>query len=823
MIILFQNIWSNLKKEPLVSLLFILQIAITAFVIFVTCFEVKYNSDVLDTVNTTYSDYIFYALREKLSLMSDDELNDFMFGNNKAQVTERLDLIVEEIRDIDGVKLAVNQYSDALQVFDGLSHFEPADKNPNNNNALVFSATESNSQWKHCQMDKAFFDLFPVRLDSGRFFTDEEFELTYEAGSTVPVLLGYEFKKYYKIGDVLETYLNSNITTYRDSSKEDYVVYAEVIGFIAEDETWVSEVGSSLATYNDRIVSPYNYRRLYDYTETLKPDGTFRSNSMFASGVRGMYFLVDSDNEAEIRNKMNQVLEKYDLDGKFYFGKYLGSTATVVNNYKENSNIRLALTYITVAFAFVSIVLLTVNRITANIRNYAIHLISGGTYGNIYMYVVGEITVYTIVGYIWGSNAYIARNIYYNYVFSMSNTSQFGFKTGWFICLIMLALFIILSLFIVIFRMNNIDLSSAIRDKIYADGGRGSVYKAVTVTAFSIISFCIVFAVSYIVYLNNIDLYYRHFYSENTKLVRIFNKPNSTATIKANYQSLGDNYVLDKFISISNYSELSPYIRATYYKGNVELPEMRSGRYFTEEELDGKTRYDIAVIGQKAYEDFAFQKDDGKYYFTYADTDYEIIGIMGRKDGTETRIDEWVFLPLNTIVYKHSYIGTYFIDGPSKADVQTANDLLIPQIEKIATVESKDQEYTEVVIGPTDSFLMLSIMIAINIIIVCIYYTDKKNYTVAVKKFIGYSKGMVFFDIFANFLLWASIGYGIGVTAVITILLTPLKDLLIFTALELNLTIILISFFATALLALIFAAIAINRTYNRDTSEVLRG
>lgn len=250
---------------------------------------------------------------------------------------------------------------------------------------------------------------------------------------------------------------------------------------------------------------------------------------------------------------------------------------------------------------------------------------------------------------------------------------------------------------------------------------------------------------------------------------------------------------------------------------------MRSGRYFTEEELNSPKGANIAVIGQKAYEDFAFKKDDGKDYFTYADTDYEIIGIMGREDGTETRIDEWVFLPLNTIISKYGYIGTYFIDGPSKRDIQTANDLLVAQLENCAKVESKDQEYIVVIIGPTDALILLAVMIVLNIIIVCIYYTDKQHYTVAVKKLIGFSKSMVFGDIFINFLLWASIGYGIGIVGVITILVTPLKDLLIFTALVLNIPIILISLFVTAFLSLISAAIVINRTYNHDTSKVLRG
>ena len=79
MYILFQNIWSNFKKEPLVSVLFILQIAITAYVIFVTCFEVKHESEQLATVNTTYGDYTFYHMDPNYEVASNDEITDFIF------------------------------------------------------------------------------------------------------------------------------------------------------------------------------------------------------------------------------------------------------------------------------------------------------------------------------------------------------------------------------------------------------------------------------------------------------------------------------------------------------------------------------------------------------------------------------------------------------------------------------------------------------------------------------------------------------------------------------------------------------------------------
>ena len=812
MLTFIQNIWSNLKKEPFVTLLFVFQIAVTAFIIFSTSFEYKYSTNQLDMVNTAYSDYSYYFLNHA-NMSAFDNPGEWYEAFDVSGFPINMDNFIEQMSAIDGVYLAINNYHIGYHVHDPCLHFDEKDRN--GPLAIISSARDQDSTWQSCMMDKSFFDMFPIRMDSGRFFTDEEFELTYESGSTIPVLLGYDFKKYYNVGDILEAEVNHNLNEY---------LKVQIIGFIEENQTFLSNTGDTLLSFNDRIVTPYNTLRYEEYVNPPVTSYGVTYNCMFSYGYIGMYILVEKENETAIMEQLNQILIDNDIADKVVFGKFLGSTVTVANNYKDNMNIRMALTYITVLFSFVSIVLITVNRISSNIRNYAIHLISGATYGNIHFYIIGEIALYSLIGFIIGSNAYGIRNIITNYVNNFPIEAQFGFKYGWIICLAMLVLFTLICFIIVVGRMRKIDLSSVLRDKVYADGGRGTVYKFVTVSAFAVISVCIIFAVSYFVHINSVDMYYRHFYTENTKKVTVFNDPSLDANVQITpqYKELGTDYVLDKFVTI-NYTESAPYIRGTYYEGNVSTPDIISGRYFNEEEMYGEKKKKVVVMGKKAYEDFATVREDGTAYFTYLNTDYEVIGIAGKPDGTETRLDEWVFMPLDTVLDKYGKTGTYFIDGTTKKNIAEVNEVFLASLENEALTESVDQTLTEVVIGPTDALVSLAIMIAINIIIVCIYYTDKKHYTVAVKKFIGYSKGMVFGDIFAGFLRWAAVGYGIGVAIIITILVTPLKDFIMFETLSLNLPTILISFLATAFLSLIFAAIAINRTYNRDTSEVLRG
>ena len=819
MIHILSVLWSNLKKEPFITFLFILQIAITAFVLFSSGFEVKSESDQLNSVNLAYSNYYFYRFGYNFAAFF--HVAESISGSNKNGFVEQMDSTIEDLKKIDGLHPAVNICDGVdLYVYDTLDAWDEEGCSESEFSLVYRSPDGKRTFWHQVFADKAYFDVFgKPRLDSGRFFTDDEFKLTYEEGSVVPVVLGYDFKKYCKIGDTFDAKVISEV--------ED-LVKIEVVGFVDDGEVYVEINGNTLYSYNRVVIVPFNDRHYYEYNPrhmTVVGDGLDLGDcyQTFALSYKKRLLLVEKERKDEVLEQMNEVLKKHGLEEKLYFIKPKTDTVSIANNYRENMNIRLWLTYITVLFAFVSVVLMTVNRISSNIRNYAVHLISGGTFGNIYSYVVGEICIYTLLGFILGSNAYGIRNIITNYVNTMPAESEYGFYVGWGICLSMLVLFAIISLIIVVIRLKHTDLSSVIRDKTQTGSSRGRIYKIITVTSFSVISFCIIFAVSYYVHINSVDMYYRHFYTEHTKKVDVFNDPSLGADVdvKPRYKGLAEDYVIDKFVTIM-YSDEAPYIRGTYYEGNVALPDILEGRYFSEEELSGGRRKKVVVMGRKAYEDFATVREDGTAYFTYVGTDYEVIGIMGKADGTVTRLDEWVFMPLDTVLGTYGKMGTYFIDGKTKKNVKDANEAFLAALEGNAQAESHDQKLTEVIIGPTDALASLALMIILNIIIVCIYYTDRRQYVTAVKKFIGYSKSMIFGGIFAGFLKLAAIGFAIGALITLIITVTPAKEIQMFGALSLNLPTVLLSVAATACLAFIFAVIAVNRTYSRDTSDVIR-
>ena len=55
------------------------------------------------------------------------------------------------------------------------------------------------------KIDNEFQNVFKLRCVKGRIFSDEDFK---DAGDEIPILLGYDFQKYYDVDDVITDYRN---------------------------------------------------------------------------------------------------------------------------------------------------------------------------------------------------------------------------------------------------------------------------------------------------------------------------------------------------------------------------------------------------------------------------------------------------------------------------------------------------------------------------------------------------------------------------------------------------------------------------------------
>ena len=285
MFILIQNIWSNLKKDPLVTLLFIFQIAVTAFIIFVSCFEVKYASDNINSTNNTYTNFYFY--RFDYNHAAFDDPRDYIFGSNANGLMNQIDSTITELTDIEGLHPVINICNGTnLRVLDTLDSWDEEGCSKSEFSLVQASSDGKTTSWSQCFADKEYFNVFGIpRMESGRFFSDEEFNLTYEGGSVVPIILGYDFKKYCKIGDTFEAFVTYEINE---------SVTVKVIGFIKENETYVDKNGDKLYSYDRQVVLPFNNRSFDEYSVGRKySSGTYFIT--FSDSYRNMILLVDKN------------------------------------------------------------------------------------------------------------------------------------------------------------------------------------------------------------------------------------------------------------------------------------------------------------------------------------------------------------------------------------------------------------------------------------------------------------------------------------------------------------------------------------------------
>ena len=154
---IFINIWSSFKKDPLVNFLFILLIAVTAFILFTSSFEVKYAFDELNSVNNTYAEYYFYRFEP---VYTRDLVDQFVFASNKDGMAEKIDSSIEDLRKIDGLHIVINICNGkSLYVYDQLLNWDEEGCSDSEFSLVRRSPDGIRTNGNQVFADKAYFDI----------------------------------------------------------------------------------------------------------------------------------------------------------------------------------------------------------------------------------------------------------------------------------------------------------------------------------------------------------------------------------------------------------------------------------------------------------------------------------------------------------------------------------------------------------------------------------------------------------------------------------------------------------------------------------------
>lgn len=235
------------------------------------------------------------------------------------------------------------------------------------------------------------------RIIEGRDFTDDD--MVYVEGQPRAVLLGYKFKEVFDIGDIIE--LKS--TGHRYLGEINEVPSLKVIGFLEEDSTVLGHEGYPIFDLDTYIVVPIIRISAEDYVNAPESLKNITSNADFSSTMLKTKFLIPEGHEAEVLPQLQEALNEYSGFAKFYgivdkkaYVERLQERTETVTNFSAS------ITVVLFVFALITIITTIANRISRNIKDYAIHITVGATKNSVVLYIIMEMLFVLLFGFVFG-------------------------------------------------------------------------------------------------------------------------------------------------------------------------------------------------------------------------------------------------------------------------------------------------------------------------------------------------------------------------------------------------------------------------------------
>lgn len=207
--------------------------------------------------------------------------------------------------------------------------------------------------------------------------------------------------------------------------------------------------------------------------------------------------------------------------------------------------------------------------------------------------------------------------------------------------------------------------------------------------------------------------------------------------------------------------------RGVFYKGNVTLPPISEGRFFSQEEC--LSREPLAVIGD-SYRD-AVYLDAGMKYIDYQGQAYRVIGFTGVNH--PSTLDSLIFVNLGSISPEEQLIGRYYIDSEKNIDAvyERMSETSVRLFDNSLVRLEIPVTLTDLVSGGV--YLKDYLKIFVALLFVFMYFSIltqsvlQQNRMVSVMKIVGISFPKIFFKAYfpllisglIGILLGASIGY----------------------------------------------------------------
>ena len=829
------DMWTNLKKKPFVSLIIFFQLVITSFFLFSTV----YSHTSLEAQNIRIQNA--YGLNKLFAIHIRTDSPKFMeemmrsqgIGFVSSEETDYSDYMTfrDNVKESEFVQSAV-QYFIQVDTDYPISEWGITDDSVGyysfyRSKHVGADVTFDGKEYPQYSLnafaiDRNYIDVFGLFLESGRVFTDEEFEDFNPLH--VPVILGYDYKDCLSLGD---TFKASFLGTPGETPGGGYIeaMTFEVVGFLEKDQFVYCVGGNTPYPLNKYMIIPYYTKSLDEIIElsehyAMYCGSVFRFVNYYLSGLGvgfslSMHYVADPENESAALDELQSCLKEAGL-GDEYTVFRVPAPEQMADRYAERTALQKALLAVMLCLSAVSLIFSSVNKVSENMKTYSVHVLVGSTVNRITLYSLLETLIYCVLGFTAGMSWFLVM-----YPSSGVNPAVYSNATinSIVISCAFTAATCLCSLIFVALKVKKYSVASLIRGNVAKTAGKAPLYRLMTLIMTALLSVCATFGANYKWQIDHVDKYQNNFYSNHAYTFYLSPLMQENApSPEISYDVDTDNYTVDRLLHMNYDPLLGPSIRAVYYKGNVELPEITKGRYFTEEEIG--TSCDLAVVGKNVIEDFAEEKD-GELFFKYQDKDYRIIGIMGR-EGHDTQIDNWVFFTLPTILELNGSAGTYIVDGPDSNEVLKAISLFEQQFAEKADFYVDPSPLADIGIDDNVMFQFMA-MILLTSLVFGAYYINENMRIYDVKKLVGYSKIMILTDNLTEFVIISTAAFAAGNLLLFVTSKTVLSGILFFNSISFNFPVIATSYLGIVLISVIFSVIAVYRAFRGNARDLKRG
>jgi len=233
-------------------------------------------------------------------------------------------------------------------------------------------------------VDKNFFKLEQLTYLEGRAPKDEDYYIDEDGFQVVPVVIGYQLREYFKLGDII--YPKGMTERYNPERIENSILesynYTKgiVVGILTSSNSITGSWGITFYSLSDRIIKPRILPTPDNYPELKSSDKYYLLASFYGLNefINGKIY-INKTNEEQAVEEIRKAIKDCGLDELFTISNSSSYSKIAVSIENERTYNYLVIAFCVGLLCLFGLGILIVMVNIANTKDYSIHRLIGAT------------------------------------------------------------------------------------------------------------------------------------------------------------------------------------------------------------------------------------------------------------------------------------------------------------------------------------------------------------------------------------------------------------------------------------------------------------